>query len=238
MNLKYQGGQWDREEIRDSSLTKVTGQITLTGDYSNIRQFLYNLETAKEFVVAEKVELTRRNRQSDERARGEVGGRDLLRHGRGRQDGAGGGTGGSAEDQQQMNLLPPPGSPTAPASDVAGGDAAGAGGAGVPLRRQDPAAQALAAATAAVTQPVPLNAEQLPQPVALANSSRSPTSLRTRATFFGSATAGAAPAGHLPPRPRSLRPAPPPPQGPVGPPPITLLLIGLKPGGDGRPRQC
>lgn len=61
VNLKYQGGTWDREDIRDSSLTKVTGRITLTGDYGNIRQFLYNLETAKEFVVAEKVELSQAN---------------------------------------------------------------------------------------------------------------------------------------------------------------------------------
>ena len=61
VNLKFQTGQWDREAIRDSSLTKVTGKITLTGDYANIRQFLYNLETATEFVVVEKVELTEAN---------------------------------------------------------------------------------------------------------------------------------------------------------------------------------
>ena len=61
VNLKSQTGTWDRETVRDSSLTKVTGKITLTGDYANIRQFLYNLETAKEFVVVEKVELTEAN---------------------------------------------------------------------------------------------------------------------------------------------------------------------------------
>ena len=61
VNLKFQTGQWDRETVRDSSLTKVTGKITLTGDYGSIRQFLYNLETAKEFVVVEKVELTEAN---------------------------------------------------------------------------------------------------------------------------------------------------------------------------------
>ena len=60
-HLRYQAGSWDREDLRDSSLTKITGQITLTGDYNNIRQFLYNLETAKEFVVVEKVELSQAN---------------------------------------------------------------------------------------------------------------------------------------------------------------------------------
>jgi Tfp pilus assembly protein PilO len=61
VHLRYQAGSWDRDDVRDSSLTKVTGQITLTGDYNNIRQFLYNLETAKEFVVVEKVELSQAN---------------------------------------------------------------------------------------------------------------------------------------------------------------------------------
>jgi hypothetical protein len=60
-HLRYQAGSWDREDVRESSLTKITGQITLTGDYNNIRQFLYNLETAKEFVVVEKVELSQAN---------------------------------------------------------------------------------------------------------------------------------------------------------------------------------
>ena len=61
VNLKFQTGQWDREAVRDSSLTKVTGKITLTGDYGSIRQFLFDLETAKEFVVVEKVELSEAN---------------------------------------------------------------------------------------------------------------------------------------------------------------------------------
>ena len=57
----FQTGQWDREAVKDSSLTKVTGKITLTGDYGSIRQFLFELETAQEFVVVEKVELSEAN---------------------------------------------------------------------------------------------------------------------------------------------------------------------------------
>ena len=116
VNLKFQTGQWDREAVRDSSLTKVTGKITLTGDYGSIRQFLFDLETAKEFVVVEKVELTRgQHGQGDQCAGSPVGRRDLLPHGRGRPDGAGGvtgnrpGAGGATEGRRQMKLLPPPG---------------------------------------------------------------------------------------------------------------------------------
>jgi Tfp pilus assembly protein PilV len=63
--LTFRAGQWDREQARnsrrDSALTKVTGQVTLTGDYANIRRFLYEVETAQEFVIIEKVELSQAN---------------------------------------------------------------------------------------------------------------------------------------------------------------------------------
>jgi len=61
VQLHFRSGQWDTEDVRDSSLTKVTGKVTLTGDYSNIRKFLYNLETATEFVIVESVELSQSN---------------------------------------------------------------------------------------------------------------------------------------------------------------------------------
>jgi hypothetical protein len=59
--LTFRAGQWDKEALRDSRLTKVTGQVTLVGDYQNIRQFLYDVETAQEFVIIEKVELAQAN---------------------------------------------------------------------------------------------------------------------------------------------------------------------------------
>lgn len=59
--LTFRAGQWNREPIRDSRLTKVTGQVTLVGDYANIRRFLYEVETAQEFIIVEKVELSQAN---------------------------------------------------------------------------------------------------------------------------------------------------------------------------------
>lgn len=59
--LTFRAGQWDKEQDRNSRLTKVTGQVTLVGDYSNIRRFLYEVETAQEFVIIEKVELSQAN---------------------------------------------------------------------------------------------------------------------------------------------------------------------------------
>ena len=56
--VTFRSGQWDTELIRDSRLTKVTGQVTLVGEYANIRRFLYEVETAQEFVVIESVELS------------------------------------------------------------------------------------------------------------------------------------------------------------------------------------
>ena len=59
--LTFRTGQWERETVRDSQLTKVTGKVTLTGEYANMRRFLYNVETAQEFVIVEKVELSQAN---------------------------------------------------------------------------------------------------------------------------------------------------------------------------------
>jgi Tfp pilus assembly protein PilO len=56
--LVFGSGNWDREAIRESPLMKVTGQVSLTGEYADIRRFLYAVETAEEFVIVEKVELS------------------------------------------------------------------------------------------------------------------------------------------------------------------------------------
>ena len=54
-------GTFDAEEVRDSRLSRVTGQITLVGEYADIRRFLYEVESAQEFVIIEKVELSQPN---------------------------------------------------------------------------------------------------------------------------------------------------------------------------------
>jgi Tfp pilus assembly protein PilO len=49
--------QHDTEDVRDSQLERVKGRVTLIGEYANIRRFLYDVETAQEFVIIQKVEL-------------------------------------------------------------------------------------------------------------------------------------------------------------------------------------
>jgi Tfp pilus assembly protein PilO len=55
--VAFKGYSFDHNEVRDSRLTRVVVMFTLQGRYANIRKFLYNVETAEEFVVVEKVEL-------------------------------------------------------------------------------------------------------------------------------------------------------------------------------------
>lgn len=55
--LVFRSGQWDKETARDSRLTKVSGQVTLAGDYADLLRFLHRVEVAPEFIVVEKVEL-------------------------------------------------------------------------------------------------------------------------------------------------------------------------------------
>ncbi len=55
--LEFKGSHFDADQIRDSRLARAVSKITLQGRYPNIRKFLYAVETAKEFIVVEKVEL-------------------------------------------------------------------------------------------------------------------------------------------------------------------------------------
>jgi hypothetical protein len=59
--LVLRSGQWEPAPLKDSRLTRVSGTVTLLGDYANIRRFLYEVETAQEFVVIERVELSEAN---------------------------------------------------------------------------------------------------------------------------------------------------------------------------------
>jgi hypothetical protein len=56
--LVFRTGQWDRDAVRESRLTKVTGQVLLAGEYADLLTFLHRVETADQFVVIEKVELS------------------------------------------------------------------------------------------------------------------------------------------------------------------------------------
>ena len=56
--LTYRAGQFDSEEIRGSDLMRFKGEVTLVGEYPDIRRFLYEVETAQEFLVIERVALS------------------------------------------------------------------------------------------------------------------------------------------------------------------------------------
>ena len=56
--VTFKVGQWDRSEVKDSTLTRLEGQVTLVGEYANVRRFLYEVETAQEFVIIESVQLS------------------------------------------------------------------------------------------------------------------------------------------------------------------------------------
>jgi Tfp pilus assembly protein PilO len=46
------------KQEKGSRLQKVTTTYALTGDYQDVRQFIYSLETAPEFMVLENVALS------------------------------------------------------------------------------------------------------------------------------------------------------------------------------------
>ena len=56
--VTYTSAAFDYVPLRDSKLTRAFARVTLSGRYPNIKRFLYALETAEEFIVVEKVELT------------------------------------------------------------------------------------------------------------------------------------------------------------------------------------
>lgn len=55
--LQFQHTTVEESEVRDSQLLRMSGKVTLSGEYQNIRKFLYTVETAQEFVVIERVGL-------------------------------------------------------------------------------------------------------------------------------------------------------------------------------------
>jgi Tfp pilus assembly protein PilO len=55
--LTFQRTQLEDAAIKDSKLERMSGKVTLVGDYANIRKFLYAIETAPEFVIVDRVAL-------------------------------------------------------------------------------------------------------------------------------------------------------------------------------------
>ena len=57
-NLRVVRGTQEAAVVRDSQLRKYVQTAVLTGEYRDIRRFIYQLETAPEFIVLENVSLT------------------------------------------------------------------------------------------------------------------------------------------------------------------------------------
>lgn len=56
-DVEYSRSSSDTEEIKESTLQRFTVSMTLAGNYEDIRAFIYELETAPEFVVIENLVL-------------------------------------------------------------------------------------------------------------------------------------------------------------------------------------
>lgn len=63
-NLRVERRSSDPSAVRESTLRKLTQVAVLTGDYRDIRQFIYRLETAPEFLVLENVSLAQNENRS------------------------------------------------------------------------------------------------------------------------------------------------------------------------------
>jgi type IV pilus assembly protein PilO len=57
-NVSLEHGSNAVKHEKGSELSKLTTTYTLSGDYRNVRRFIYSLETAPEFIVLENVGLT------------------------------------------------------------------------------------------------------------------------------------------------------------------------------------
>jgi hypothetical protein len=57
-NVRLEHGNNAVKHEKGSVLSKLTTVYTLTGDYRNVRKFIYSLETAPEFIILENVGLT------------------------------------------------------------------------------------------------------------------------------------------------------------------------------------
>jgi len=56
-NLEPSGRKFDGEVDKQSSLARVRIQMSLRGDYDDIRHFIYDLESGTDFIVIDSVTL-------------------------------------------------------------------------------------------------------------------------------------------------------------------------------------
>jgi hypothetical protein len=63
-DVNFQGGGTSTEELRQSTLERLHVSYQLTGDWDDIRQLIYDLETSSDFIVIDNVQLTEGNAQN------------------------------------------------------------------------------------------------------------------------------------------------------------------------------
>jgi Tfp pilus assembly protein PilO len=56
-NVQFQSGGTMEEEVAKSTLLRLTTQMRLSGDYDDIRSFIYALETSPDFIVIDNLKL-------------------------------------------------------------------------------------------------------------------------------------------------------------------------------------
>jgi hypothetical protein len=61
--LRFKSGTYTNKPVQDSNLVKFTAKVDLAGDYADIRRFLYEVETAQQFVIIESVHLSQEGAQ-------------------------------------------------------------------------------------------------------------------------------------------------------------------------------
>ena len=67
-NVKLDHGTNEKSKEKGSSLSKLTTRYTLTGNYPDVRRFIYSLETAPEFIILENIGLSSSSDQQTARA--------------------------------------------------------------------------------------------------------------------------------------------------------------------------
>lgn len=56
-DVTFERGQATTEELKDSSLERMHANFSLSGDWEDIRQFIYAIETGPDFVVIDEMQL-------------------------------------------------------------------------------------------------------------------------------------------------------------------------------------
>ncbi len=68
--MTLQHGSNSTKHEKGSQLSKLTTTYTLSGDYRNVRRFIYALETAPEFIVLENIGLSAAGGEGPQRGGG------------------------------------------------------------------------------------------------------------------------------------------------------------------------